>query len=64
MFQRQEPPIELEPLHWAAQGASIFDGEMGDALTEALDRFARDAYVRVVVVTGGAPGDVTETPLI
>jgi hypothetical protein len=37
---------------------------MGDALTEALDRFARDAYVRVVVVTGGAPGDVTETPLI
>jgi hypothetical protein len=41
-----------------------FDGQMGDALTEALDRFARDAYVRVVVVTGSAPGDVTETPLI
>src|SRR5258708_12137299 len=33
-----------------------FDAEMGDALTEALDRFAGDASVRVVVVTGGAPG--------
>src|SRR5712671_3667571 len=33
-----------------------FDEEMGDALTEALDRFAGDADVRVVVVTGGAPG--------
>lgn len=33
-----------------------FDGEMGDALTEALDQFAGDATVRVVVVTGGAPG--------
>src|SRR4030088_1028841 len=33
-----------------------FDAEMGDALTEALDRFAGDARVRVVVVTGGAPG--------
>lgn len=33
-----------------------FDGEMGDALTEALDGFAGDANVRVVVVTGGAPG--------
>src|SRR5258707_6774154 len=33
-----------------------FDGEMGDALTEALDQFAGDAKVRVVVVTGGAPG--------
>ncbi len=32
------------------------DGEMGDALTEALDQFAGDANVRVVVVTGGAPG--------
>ena len=32
-----------------------FDGEMGDALTEALDQFAGDANVRVVVVTGGAP---------
>jgi hypothetical protein len=28
---------------------------MGDALTEVLDRFAGDADVRVVVVTGGAP---------
>src|SRR5260370_37950145 len=33
-----------------------FDGEMGDALTEAPDQFAGDANVRVVVVTGGAPG--------
>src|SRR5436309_5782903 len=33
-----------------------FDEEMGDALTEALDGFAGDANVRVVVVTGGAAG--------
>jgi enoyl-CoA hydratase len=33
-----------------------FDQEMGDALTEALDQFAGDSNVRVVVVTGGAPG--------
>src|SRR5258707_5679111 len=33
-----------------------FDQEMGDALTEALDGFAGDAGVRVVIVTGGAPG--------
>src|SRR5882762_437832 len=33
-----------------------FDEEMGEALTEALDRFAGDASVRVVIVTGGAPG--------
>src|ERR1700719_1473769 len=33
-----------------------FDAEMGEALTEALDGFAGDANVRVVVVTGGAPG--------
>src|SRR5258705_2950513 len=33
-----------------------FDEEMGNALTEALDQFAGDANVRVVVVTGGAPG--------
>jgi hypothetical protein len=31
------------------------DNEMGVALTEALDGFAGDANVRVVVVTGGAP---------
>src|SRR5437879_8199790 len=29
---------------------------MGDALTEALDGFSGDANVRVVVITGGAPG--------
>ena len=33
-----------------------FDQEMGDALTEALDEFAGNASVRVVVVTGDAPG--------
>src|SRR5260370_5723755 len=33
------------------------DAEMGDALTEALDGFAGDPNVRVVIVTGGAPGD-------
>jgi enoyl-CoA hydratase len=33
-----------------------FDEEMGDALTAALDKFAGDANVRVVVLTGGAPG--------
>src|SRR5438552_7402259 len=32
-----------------------FDQEMGDALTEALDGFAGDAKIRVVVITGGAP---------
>ena len=31
-----------------------FDAEMGDALTEALDGFAGDSNVRVVIVTGGA----------
>src|SRR5579864_6041543 len=33
-----------------------FDQEMGDALTEALDGFAGDPNIRVVIVTGGAPG--------
>src|SRR5437588_2845033 len=33
-----------------------FDEEMGDALTEALEGFAGDRNVRVVVATGGAPG--------
>jgi enoyl-CoA hydratase len=33
-----------------------FDAEMGDALTEALERFAGDPKIRIVVVTGGAPG--------
>jgi enoyl-CoA hydratase len=33
-----------------------FDAEMGDALTEALEKFAGDPRIRVVVVTGGAPG--------
>ena len=33
-----------------------FDEEMGDALTETLDGFAGDPNVRVVIVTGGAPG--------
>ena len=33
-----------------------FDAEMGDALTQALDEFAGDPNIRVVIVTGGAPG--------
>jgi len=33
-----------------------FDEEMGDTLTAALEGFAGDPRVRVVVVTGGAPG--------
>src|SRR5258707_14408527 len=33
-----------------------FDAEMGDVLTEALERFAGDPGVRVVTITGGAPG--------
>jgi enoyl-CoA hydratase len=33
-----------------------FGAEMGDALTEALGGFAGDPNVRVVIVTGGAPG--------
>lgn len=33
-----------------------FDEEVGDALTAALDKFAGDPNVRVVIVTGGAPG--------
>ena len=33
-----------------------FDAETGDGLTEALDLFAGDPKVRVVVITGGAPG--------
>src|SRR5580704_4746099 len=33
-----------------------FDEEIGDALTETLDGFAGDPNVRVVIVTGGAPG--------
>lgn len=37
-------------------GRIYMDDEMGVALTEALDGFAGDARVRVVVVTGGAPG--------
>ncbi len=35
---------------------TYFDAEMGDAITEALDQFAGDASIRVVVITGGAPG--------
>jgi enoyl-CoA hydratase/carnithine racemase len=33
-----------------------FDAEMGDVLTEALESFAGDPCVRVIIVTGGAPG--------
>src|ERR1700686_2977109 len=33
-----------------------FDAEMGDALTHALEEFAGDANIRVVIITGGPPG--------
>ncbi|MDB5143407.1 MAG: fadB [Mucilaginibacter sp.] len=33
-----------------------FDTEMTDALTKALEEFAGDPKVRVVIITGGAPG--------
>jgi enoyl-CoA hydratase len=33
-----------------------FDAEMGDVLTEALEDFAGDPAVRVIIITGGAPG--------
>ena len=33
-----------------------FDAEMGDMLTEKLQEFAGDPNIRVVIVTGGAPG--------
>jgi enoyl-CoA hydratase/carnithine racemase len=33
-----------------------FDPEMGDALTAALDAYAWDPNIRVVILTGGAPG--------
>jgi enoyl-CoA hydratase/carnithine racemase len=33
-----------------------FNEEMGDELTAALDKFAGDPNIRVVIVTGGAPG--------
>src|ERR1700756_1364464 len=33
-----------------------FDQEMGDVLTDVLDGYAGDPAVRVVIVTGGAPG--------
>jgi hypothetical protein len=32
-----------------------FDAEMGDALTDALDGFAGDPKIRIVIATGGAP---------
>jgi len=33
-----------------------FDQEMGDVLTDTLQALAGDPKVRVVIVTGGAPG--------
>ena len=33
-----------------------FDAEMSDVLTEALEDFAGDSAVRVIIITGGAPG--------
>jgi enoyl-CoA hydratase/carnithine racemase len=47
--------MELRSLRSAAQGASI-STRRWVTRTEALDGFAGDPDVRVVVVTGGAPG--------
>jgi enoyl-CoA hydratase len=66
-LQLQEEPMNADVLTTrAADGIAVitlgsakriyFDAEMGDALTEALDGFAGDPNVRVVIVTGGAPG--------
>src|ERR1700680_1676452 len=63
----QEDPMNVDVLTTrVADGIAVitlgsarriyFDQEMGDALTEALDGFAGDPNVRVVIVTGGAPG--------
>src|SRR5258705_6950216 len=63
----QEPPMNSDVLTTTvADGIAVitlgsagrihFDAEMGDALTKALDGLAGDTNVRVVVVTGGAPG--------
>src|SRR5216683_105415 len=66
-FATQEDPMNADVLTTrVADGIAVitlgsakriyFDAEMGDALTEALDEFAGDLNVRVVIVTGGAPG--------
>jgi enoyl-CoA hydratase len=66
-FGTQEEPMNADVLTTrAADGIAVitlgsakriyFDAEMSDALTEALDGFAGDPNVRVVIVTGGAPG--------
>src|SRR3981189_898365 len=66
-FATQEDPMNAEALTTrAADGIAVitlgsakriyFDAEMGDALTEAVGGFAGDPNVRVVIVTGGAPG--------
>jgi enoyl-CoA hydratase/carnithine racemase len=63
----QEDPMNAEVLTTrVADGIAVItlgsarriymDDEMGVALTEALDGFAGNANVRIVVVTGGAPG--------
>src|SRR5258708_13452332 len=64
---RKEDPVNADVLTTrVADGIAVitlgsakriyFDEEMVDALTEALDGFAGAADVRVVVITGGAPG--------
>jgi enoyl-CoA hydratase len=66
-LQLQEEPMNADVLTTrAADGIAVitlgsanriyFDAEMGDALTEALDGYAGDPNVRIVIVTGGAPG--------
>jgi enoyl-CoA hydratase/carnithine racemase len=67
MVATQETPMNADVLtSRVADGTAVItlgsarriysDAEMSDALTEALYRFAGDAKVRVVTVTGGAPG--------
>src|ERR1700756_5182628 len=66
-YETQEEPMNAEVLTTRVDdGIAVitlgsakriyFDAEMGDALTGALEGFAGDANVRVVVITGGAPG--------
>jgi hypothetical protein len=71
-LEKNEDPINADVLTTSvAHGIAVinlgstkriyFDQEMGDALTEALDEFAGDAKVRVVVVTGSSDGHQTVT---
>ena len=47
--------MELRSLRWAAQDASISTGD-GRRAHRSAGKFAGDPNIRVVIVTGGAPG--------